>query len=267
MTALFPMGFDYTNQLFSVDIQLCEPPITIPKGTSYFPFSYQLPKDLIPTYMCQRGSIIHSAEVVVHIKRGLTRKWEREYKVLAHNLEYPRHTIGVSEPLKSNEHLHVRLENDIVRSHAGFQIHFKVEERERTCKLRFDLVRCERTVTEYERGPLNTTTSYTEETSIMEKYYEIKPDDRGTWRKICFGENLIPELFTFKSKYIQVEYYLKVTLEVIREDDIFVTFPLRFPSFHPEIDILDKIEMELGETLGFDDEEGVNMNREGTHPK
>lgn len=250
------MGFDYTNQLLSVDIQLIEPPITILKGTTSFPFLYQLPKDLIPTFMGQGGSIIHSAEVVVYVKRGLTRKWEREYKVLAHNPEHSHFTINIAELEKSNECLHIRLGNNIIQSHVGFQIQFKIDSIEQTGKVQFDIIRCEKTKSKFKSDLKSIDVTYTDETSMVEKYFVIKPDDRGEWIEICFAENLQADIFSFKSKNIEVEYYLKVTLEMELGDDVFVTFPLSFLDGPLEMDVLDEIEMNLEKEPEHDDREG-----------
>jgi hypothetical protein len=209
---------------------------TISEGTTIFPFSFQLPRGLPPTYRRFSNYIRHTVEGVVEVDWALDPKSTQEFHVLQTRPSYLPEDIGVETAPKSNEGLHIQ-SNGILRMDTGILVGFKVDDEKRMKRVRFEIIRREDAKCRWHETSSKRT--------MKEKYFELEPDDWGRWKEIQFGEEWRFHL-PFKSTLIRVSYHLKVTYEIGLKLDPSIEIPLRFSDFTSDTEVLDDIALDLG---------------------
>ena len=100
---------------------------TIPVGATTFPFSYQIPKQLAPTYDGYYGNITHTVEGVVEVDWALDPKMKHEYRVIQQRPPSSPEIFDTSTISESQEGLHVKLNEDCVRLGSGILVQYKVK--------------------------------------------------------------------------------------------------------------------------------------------
>ncbi len=210
---------------------------TIEEGTTTVPFSFQLPKKLPPTYGQYSSFIKHTVEGVVEVDWALDPKSTREFHVLQTRPPYLLEDTGGETTPKSNDGLYIQLSNDILRMDTGILVGFKVDNKKRMRRVRFDIIKRQDTKCRWHETIRRTT--------MKQKHYELEPDDWGRWKEMQIGEDWRFHL-PFKSTLIRVSYHLKVTLEIGLKLDPSIEIPLRFSDYEPDSEVLDEIALDLG---------------------
>ncbi|MGY5858704.1 MAG: sporulation protein [Candidatus Thorarchaeota archaeon] len=209
----------------------------IPEGTTTIPFSFQIPRGLAPSYKGYNGDILHTIEAVVEVDWAIDPKMKREYRVLQRRPPYIPAVGDTRGFSKENGGLHIRLDSNIFRLDKGILVRFKVDERKRMRRVRFDIRK--REVGQCGWGEVK------HESHIRRRYSNIGPDDWGRWKEVYIGEGWQSHL-PFSSRLFRITYTLKVTLEIGWDLDPSISVRLRFSDYEPEEDILDKIADDLG---------------------
>lgn len=209
----------------------------IQEGTTSFPFSYNVPKGLPPTFKGYYGYIEHTVEGVVEVDWAIDPKMKCEFRVIQHRPPYLPEIIDEKIISKCNEGLHVQLNENCIRIDSGITVRFKVDDRKRMQGVRFEIRKRE----DAKCGWRDVDNSRT----IRRKYHELNPDDWGRWKEIQIGEDWQYHI-PFKSLLFHVSYHLKVTLEIGWDMDPEIIIPLIISDCAPKSDVLDEIALELG---------------------
>jgi len=210
---------------------------TIHEGTTSFPFSYNVPRGLVPTYKGYYGYIEHTVEGVVEVDWAIDPKLKSEYRVIQHRPPYLPKIIDTKVISKNNNGLYVQLNENCIRMDSGITVRFKVDDRKRMRGVRFEIRKHENA----KCGWSDVDNSRT----IRRKYHELNPDDWGRWLEVVIGEDWQYHI-PFKSSLFRVSYHLKVTLEVGWDTDPEIIIPLTISDCAPESNVLDEIASELG---------------------
>ena len=210
---------------------------TLPEGTTTIPFSFQIPEGLPPTYNQFTNFIDHSVEGVVEVDWALDPKSKQEFHVLQTRPQYLTDDIGGETIPKSDEGLHIQLSSNILRLDTGILVGFKVDDKKRMRRVRFEIRKREDIKCRWHETSRKTT--------MREKNYELEPDDWGRWKEIRIGEDWRFHL-PFNASLIRVSYLLKVTLEIGLKLDPSIEIPLRFSDFAPDTDAPDVFALDLG---------------------
>ena len=213
---------------------------TIPNGTTSFPFSYTVPRDLPPSYEGYYGWIRHTMEGVVEVNWAIDPKMKREYRVIQKRPPCIPELIDTQSPSKSEKGLHVRLNEPYVRMDSGIIVQFKVDEKNRMRAVRFDIIKREDAKCGWSKKK--------HDKSVRRKYFELNPYDWGRWNEIQIGEDWRYHI-PFESLLFNISYHLQVTLEIDWELDPEIKIPLTISDIAPEKDVLD----EIASDFGFDD--------------
>lgn len=209
----------------------------IKKGNTAFPFSYDVPRGLSPSYKGYNGWIRHTVEGVVEVDWALDPKMTMEYRVLQVRPPCRPKIVDTKAISETENGLYVQLNENCVRLDSGILIGFKVDDRKRMRAVRFDIMKLEDVKCSWSNTKHHS--------SVLRKYYELNPDDWGRWMEIRIGEDWHYHI-PFKSLLFHISYYLKVSLEIDWNSDPEIIIPLSISDSEPEEDVLDKIALDLG---------------------
>ena len=213
---------------------------TIPEGTTLFPFAFNLPRNLPPTYNGNYGYIRHTVEGVVEVDWVVDPKMTEEYQVIQHRPPYIPEIVDTAAISKSNKGLHIQLDEDCVRMDKGILVRFKVDDKSRMRGVRLEIRKRE----DAKCGWSDVDNSVT----VGRKFHELNLDDWGRWIEIRIGENWRNHL-PFRSQLFRISYHLKVTLEIDLGLDPSIKIPLLISDSAPEApeeNVLDEIALDLG---------------------
>ena len=213
---------------------------TIQTGATSFPFSYNVPRDLPPSYDGYCGWIRHTVEGVVEVDWALDPKETMEYRVIQHRPPIRPEIVDTTATSKTENGLHVQLNEDCVRMDTGILVRFKVDNKERMRAVRFDIIKREDAKCGW--------SDVKHETSVQRKHYELNPDDWGRWKEMQIGEDWQYHI-PFQSQLFNISYHLQVTLEIGWGLDPEIKIPVSISDSAPGEDVLD----EIATDLGFDD--------------
>lgn len=210
---------------------------TIPEGISSFPFLFYLPRKLPPTYKGYFGYIEHTVEGVVEVDWAIDPKMKEEYQVIQQRPPHIPETIDTAVISKTNNGLHVQLNEDCVRMDTGILVRFKVDDKNRMRRLRFEIRKREDAKCSW--------SNVDHSIVVRRKFSTLNQDDWGRWKEIRIGENW-REYIPFKSELYRISYHLKVTLEIDFGRDPDIKIPLLISDCAPEEDVLEEIALDLG---------------------
>ncbi|TFG97831.1 hypothetical protein E4H12_07640 [Candidatus Thorarchaeota archaeon] len=209
----------------------------IQAGTTSFPFSYNVPRGLAPSYKGYYGWIKHTVEGVVEVDWALDPKMTIEYRVIQNRPPCRPEIVDTKAISETENGLYVQLNENCVRLDSGILVGFKVDDRKRMRAVRFDIMKLEDVKCGWSKTKHHS--------SVQNKYYELNPDDWGRWQEIQIGEDWRHNI-PFKSLLFHLSYYLKVTLEIDWGSDPEIIIPLTISDSAPEEDVLDEIAKDLG---------------------
>jgi hypothetical protein len=193
-------------------------PGEVPAGETRFDFSFILPMGIPPTYAGWHGSVTYVLKGKVEMPRAFDLNPSKSIQVAW----LPQPAIA-ERRTESIEHagihaMYIEVENDIIGPGVSIPLRFILYGEAKCRGIRLQILRCEAVAPEG--------CSEKREGTVDEAYYRRDDLHLNLWTLHVFSVhgNLPPP---FKSELIQLEYKLKVTLDIPWGADEAISIPLR----------------------------------------